>query len=177
MAYVELALRLSLAGVFLVSGLSKARVIEDSVEMWAALRKRFRPQGKNLDRGLAWVLVCVETVTGGVLLVPGPLATLGKVLAATLMSAFTVVAAISALSLLDVKCACFGSAKSQLGWRHVWRNLVLLAIAVGALVSEGVDTHGDLAVDGMVIAVVTAVTVTALAAFFDQIAHILRDNW
>ncbi|MEU4357528.1 MauE/DoxX family redox-associated membrane protein [Streptomyces virginiae] len=174
---MELALRLSLAGVFLVSGISKGRAIDDSVEMWATLRKRFRPQGRILDRGLAWALVSIETVTGVALLVPGPVAMLGTAVAAPLMAAFTVVAIISALSLLDVKCACFGSAKAELGWRHVWRNLVLLTIAVGALVTAGADADGSLAMDGIVIAVAAALTVTALAAFFDQIAHILRDNW
>ncbi|MFD9479822.1 MauE/DoxX family redox-associated membrane protein [Streptomyces nojiriensis] len=174
---MELALRLSLAGVFLVSGISKARAIGDSVEMWATLRKRFWPGVRNLDRGLAWALVTVETVTGIALLVPGRLAVLGTAAATALMAAFTAVAIISALSLLQVKCACFGSAKSELGWRHVWRNLVLLSIAVGALVMTGADAYGSLATDGIVIAVAAALTVTALAAFFDQIAHILRDNW
>jgi uncharacterized membrane protein YphA (DoxX/SURF4 family) len=173
MPYVALAAQLALAGVFLVSGLAKARSISDTEEMVARLRALVWPGGKSLDRAASWVLVLTEITTGAALLFSGSLRTAATLVAVALLCAFTATALWSARARLNLACACFGRSKAVLGWRHVWRNTVLLAIALAGLAGPG----AALEVGGVAVAVAAALTVMVLTAFYDDIVDLVRGAW
>lgn len=174
MPYVALALRLTLAGVFLVSGLMKARSIGDTVAMWTSLLKSLRLSGRGPAKTASWMLIGVETVTGVALLAGGGLSVPALVSAVVLLSIFSAMAVFSARAKLNLACACFGRATTPLGWRHVWRNLVLLGIAASAV--AGVAAQPDIPLEGGGIAVsaVAAVVITLLTAFYDDIVDLAR---
>ncbi|WP_433257224.1 MauE/DoxX family redox-associated membrane protein [Streptosporangium sp. CA-135522] len=171
MPYVALALRLTLAGVFLVSGLMKARSVGDTVAMWTSLLKSLRLSGRSLAEAASWTLIGVETVTGVALLAGGGLSVPALVSAMVLLSIFSAMAVLSARAKLNLACACFGRATTPLGWRHVWRNLVLLSIAVA-----GVTVQADIPLEagGIAVSVVAAVVITLLTAFYDDIVDLVR---
>ena len=177
MTYVELGLRLSLVGVFLASGLAKARTIDDVVLMWTRLLDKLWPTGKRWARHAAWGLVVVELATGIALLAQGVARVFALLLAVGLLAAFTVLALLSARSVIRLDCACFGRAGAPLGWRHVWRNSALLAIG-GAAIFSSPDNSGDAWDAGGVSASVTAaVLVTLIAFFYDEIIDLLSGDW
>ena len=174
MSYVALALRLALAGVFIVSGIAKLRALLDTVEMWRSLLRQARfPQ--PLAVPASWALIAVEALTGVALLIGGPVSLPALAVAGLMLLAFTGLAVISARSDLDLRCACFGRATARLGWRHVWRNLVLLAIGVAGIVvhMEAVPIAAE--IGGIVVAASVAVVVTMLAAFYDDIVDLVVD--
>ncbi|MFF5205875.1 MauE/DoxX family redox-associated membrane protein [Streptosporangium sp. NPDC000396] len=170
MPYVALALRLTLAGVFLVSALMKARSIGDTVAMWTALLKSVRLTGGGLARAASWTLIGVEAVTGVALLAGGALSTPALVAAMVLLSIFSALAMVAARAKLNVACACFGRAAAPLGRRHVWRNLVLLGIAVAGV---AVQVDVPLEAGGIAVAAGAAVVITSLTAFYDDIVDLV----
>jgi uncharacterized membrane protein YphA (DoxX/SURF4 family) len=173
LVYVTLALRLTLAGVFLVSGLMKARAIDDAAAMVTVLRKRLAPAGRHLDRPASWLLVATEVATGAALLAGGPLRVPGLIAAAVLLAGFTALALLAARTTLNLTCACFGRPTARLGWRHVWRNLALLGIAVSALAGTLTPAASPSDVGGFAVAVATAFVVTLLCAFYDDIVDLV----
>ncbi|GLH98692.1 MauE/DoxX family redox-associated membrane protein [Phytohabitans aurantiacus] len=173
MTYVTLALRLALAGVFLVSGLAKARALDETVAMVAVLRKRLWPAGRRLDRPASWLLVTVEAGTGAALLAGRPLAVPALLAATALLVGFAALALAAARSKLNLTCACFGRPSARLGWRHVWRNLALLGIAVSALAGALAPMAAPSDVAGYAVAASAALVVTLLCAFYDDIVDLV----
>jgi uncharacterized membrane protein YphA (DoxX/SURF4 family) len=171
--YVTFALRLTLAGVFLVSGLAKARAIGETVAMVEVLRKRLWPAGPRLDRVASWLLVAAEVGTGAALLAGGPLRVPALLAATALLAGFTALALAAARSMLNLTCACFGRPTARLGWRHVWRNLALLVIAVSALAGTLTATAAPSDVGGLAVAAAAALVVTLLCAFYDDIVDLV----
>ncbi|MFG2129551.1 MauE/DoxX family redox-associated membrane protein [Streptomyces sp. NPDC048751] len=177
MTYVELGLRLSLVGVFLASGLAKARTIDDVVLMWTRLFERVWPAKKGWAPQSAWGLVVVEVTTGIALLFQGTTRVFSLLLAVGLLAGFTVLALFSARNLIKLHCACFGRASTPLGWRHVWRNSTLLAFGGTALFLAPDNAGKALNVGGVGVSVAAAVVVTLIAFFYDEITDLLSGNW
>lgn len=177
MTYVELGLRLSLVGVFLASGLAKARTIDDVILMWTRLFDRVWPVKKNWARQAAWTLVAVEVATGFALLFQGVTRVFSLLIATGMLAGFTVLAILSARAVIKLDCACFGRASATLGWRHVWRNSALLAIGVTAIFSSPDNSGKMLDAGGVSASVTAAVLVTLIAFFYDEITDLLSGNW
>ncbi|MCK8435627.1 hypothetical protein G3I77_22160 [Streptomyces sp. D2-8] len=177
MTYVELGLRLSLVGVFLASGLAKARTIDDVVLMWTRLFGRVWSAKKSWAPQAAWALVAVEVATGVALLFQGVTRVFSLMLAIGLLAGFTLLAILSARAVIRLDCACFGRAGATLGWRHVWRNSALLAIGVTAILFSPDNSGRALDVGGVCVSVTAAVLVTLLAFFYDEITDLLNGNW
>ncbi|QTE01320.1 MauE/DoxX family redox-associated membrane protein [Streptomyces cyanogenus] len=179
MTYLHLSLRLSLAGVFLVSGLAKARAIDGAVLMCKSLFGTFWPARKNWAGPAARALVVTEVATGLALVVPGSDATtaLGLLAAIGLLMGFTALAVVTSRRQLALVCACFGRAGAPLGRRHVWRNLALLAIGASALFLLPEAGSGTWDTGGTGVAVTAAAVVTLLTFYYDEIADLLSGNW
>lgn len=172
MSYVLLSVQLGLAGVFLVSSVAKLRALSDTVQMWADLLTAVKLPIAWARFG-SWALIAAEATIGVLLLIPGWWFPWGTWLAAALMAAFTGLALISARTSLDIRCACFGRATARLGWRHVWRNLVLLLLAVVGVVLSATDVAVAVVPAGIAVAVAAAGLVTVLAAFYDDIMDLV----
>jgi hypothetical protein len=174
MPYLLLAVQLGLAGVFIVSSLAKARALADTEQMWLSLLRAVKLP-RALARPATWALIVVEGATGVALLVPAWLTPVGLFPAALLLAGFTVLAVISARTAMDLKCACFGRATTALGWRHFWRNLVLLAMAVAGIAMWTFGPASASEPAGLAIAALAAALVTMLAAFYDDIMDLVLD--
>ncbi|MCX5155470.1 hypothetical protein OG914_15920 [Streptomyces sp. NBC_00291] len=179
MGYLELTLRLSLAGVFLTSGVAKAREISDSAKMLEKLTERFLSKWSDsgLHRPAAWLLVATEMCTAVGLLVPGVTGKLSAAFSVALTASFVMVAILSALSVVSLSCACFGAEKTRLGWRHVWRNAGLLSIALCALFEVDGGISGGITPGSVMAALFIAVAVTLLVVYYDELAEMLSGNW
>ncbi|GAA4920972.1 hypothetical protein LX16_4772 [Stackebrandtia albiflava] len=174
MPYLLLAVQFGLAGVFLVSSVAKVKALADTVRMWTDLLQAVR-----LPAGLAgvasWALIAGEFATGLALLVPVWLFPWGLWPATALLVGFTVLAVVSARTTMNLKCACFGRATTPLGWRHFWRNLVLLGMAVTGLVVWGGGATPATDPAGVAVAALAAALVALLAAFYDDIMDLVLE--
>jgi hypothetical protein len=173
MTYVLLIARLALAGVLLVSAVAKVRALDDTRAMVDGLLRRIGPGARRLARPAALALITAEAVTGLALLGPAPAARLGLVAAAALTAGFTALAVLATVTRTEVACACFGRPTARLGPRHLVRNAPLLGLAVLGLWGSATASGAAPALPGVVLCVLTAALITALTAFFDDIADLL----
>jgi len=122
---LDLAARLVLALVFLVSGFAKLADREGSRR--AVVDFGVRP---GLVPVVAASLVPLELAGAAGLLSRGLGVVIGATLAAVMLTAFTVAIVASLAHGRTVDCHCFGAASAQpVSWWSVVRNLVLLALA------------------------------------------------
>lgn len=173
MPYLLLSIQLGLAGVFLVSSVAKLRSPADTVQMWADLLTAVR-LSVAWSRWGAWALIAVEAMVSVLLLVPiWWLPPVGLWAATAMMAAFTGLAAVSARTGMDIRCACFGRATARLGWRHVWRNLALLLLALTGTVLSLWEVSPAVAPGGIAVALLASGLIAVLAAFYDDIVDLV----
>jgi hypothetical protein len=164
MSYVSIGLMTALWCVFAASGGSKVR----SRAAQRAFADSLRPLPLLPGRLVAPVAVLVTTVE--LLLVLGigwsvvaaaagwPLVRAGAaavlVVTALLLAVLTTGVVLAVRRDTGASCACFGAAEQPLGWRHVVRNSVLLALTAVALVGVLVPRPHPLPLAGVLIALV-----------------------
>ncbi len=115
-----------LGAVFVVSGVTKS-----------AHPRQWSVQAAELVAPVAALAIVpyVELVLGAGLMVQWQRHALA-VAALVLLVAFTAVVVVRLAQGRHPPCACFGSfSAAPIGWRHVLRNLALIAVAVVALVA------------------------------------------
>jgi hypothetical protein len=135
MAYVTYVSRETLAIVFAVSVISKVQTADAWREFQSATADLLGA-GQVLGAVLASSAAVWEAATA-VALTVNPLARVGAFLAVGLSLALLSVVLQGVLRRVGVDCNCFGSSGSQLDWVHVWRNVLLVAIAaVGVVGAE-----------------------------------------
>lgn len=137
-AYVDIGCRCALAVVFAVSAWSKLR----GPAAFAAFSRSVRRLGVLSSAGsarAAAVGIAAAEVAVPVLVAPDRTASIvaGYVLAAAMLSAFTVGIALSLRRGDRTPCGCFGRSAVPLGGRHIVHNLVLLAVAAAGLAATG----------------------------------------
>ncbi|GLZ37041.1 MauE/DoxX family redox-associated membrane protein [Actinokineospora sp. NBRC 105648] len=166
MAYSLLALRWCLCAVFLIAAVAKSRHFTAFLDSIVELR--IVPSG--IRRPTAVVAIAAELAVAG-LLGWGPTARSGFIAALVLTAILTAVPASAMLRRQHVRCACFGAARTPLGWWQLARNLLLLAMAaVGAAIpAPGVA----LAAPGVLVALAAATVGTAVITLSDQVAELL----
>ena len=136
--YVEVACRLLLATVFVisltgkVSGRSAWIAFEDSLREMAVVA----PSNVPLT---AVASAAVEAVIVVCLLVPAPaLGLIGFVLSAGLLAVFAYAITAVVRRKQAIACRCFGASTTPLSVRHIVRNGILVAIAIlGAVATIG----------------------------------------
>ncbi|MDX3312769.1 MauE/DoxX family redox-associated membrane protein [Streptomyces sp. NPDC054884] len=176
MTYIELGLRLSLAGVFLVSGLAKARAIDVVALMSTKLFDRILPKWRRWSVKAAWGLVALEVMIGIALLFQG-VRIFSLIVATGLLASFVLLALFSARNVVRLDCACFGKASTSLGWRHVWRNCTLLLFGVAALSVPSENNGHAFDIGGVGASVTAAAVVTLVTFFYDETLDMLSGNW
>lgn len=163
MTYLSIAARCLLAVVFLAAAGSKLR----SRASFAEFATSLRPLG--LPRGVAGLTVIAEAAIP-VLLLTTRTAPVGLLAAATLLTGLAVVPAVALRQGLDLACRCFGPARRPLTVRHVVRNGVLLAVAVGGL---STTTGGAVPAAGAVVAAGTGLVGALLMIAFDDLVDLV----
>lgn len=172
MRYVELASRLLLATVFVAAVAGKVYGRSAFGAFVTSLR-RMDVLPESATSAVARVAVTAEAFVVLLLLVPIRLAGVaGFVLAAGVLTAFTVAIGLSLRHGNRAPCRCFGASTTPLGARHVTRNLTLIAVSLlglAATLGPGRLDAGAALVAGAV-GVVLGVLVTAL----DDIVELVR---
>jgi hypothetical protein len=170
MGYMGFSLRLALAGVFLLSGLGKAR---DRAAFVTAVRRVGRVRGRRAPAVVAVLVAVGEAVAA--LILPWPsTAPYGLALAGTLLVAFTVALAVAVRTGTGEPCACFGPSPAPVAPRHLVRNAVLLAaVLVAAPPVLGADPAGSYGVPEVVACLLIAAAVAVPVAALDRLAELL----
>ncbi|MGC0419853.1 MauE/DoxX family redox-associated membrane protein [Embleya sp. AB8] len=114
--------------VFAASAVSKFRDFGGFVDSVP----RLVPMPVERARPVAILVVAVEASVPVLIAVP-PLRVLGFAVAAALLLGFTVAIGIALRRGRRSSCRCFGASEAPLGARHLARNGVLLAAAVGGI--------------------------------------------
>jgi hypothetical protein len=148
-----------IVSVFLFSAVSKLRSLED-------FRRTFISLGVSAAPVL-WALprMVVAAEIGCVLALLAGATRAGFIAAALLLTSFTAVFALVAVRGADVRCNCFGSSPTRVGWPDVIRNLLLVAVAItGALVSSSAPgLHFEAAMlPGLATGVALAIAITSV---------------
>lgn len=174
MSYLLLACRVMLAGVFVVSLISKVRSraayaeFRRSVVEWRVLPRRWSA------RAAAGV---VAGEAGVVLLLALPWTVLvGFVAGALLLAAFTVGMWMTLRRGRSATCRCFGAAKTRLGMAHVVRNLLLVAVCVTGTVAAMVAAGPPPNAPGSVLTMSVAAVGVLFVVRFDDITT-LTELW
>jgi hypothetical protein len=150
-AYLNLACRLSILGVFLVATVTKTRSRAERQNVRTMVQAtRLLPQ--RLVRPVTAILLVSEAVV--VVLLATPWYRVGFALAALLLVVFIAGTALMLNQGKRVACACFGSSNKPLSAIHLYRDSLLL---LGALAGLLVPAHGHLELAGLVAVVLLSV--------------------
>jgi uncharacterized membrane protein YphA (DoxX/SURF4 family) len=168
MRYLELSCRMLLLAVFLASVVSKVwnrRSFQEFTRTVAELRRWSEP----LARRFAGGTIALELTVVALLVVPAS-ARYGSGLAVAALAAFTWVLFRAVSGGTRASCRCFGASDSPIGWLHVARNLVLIAVGVaGVLIGPG-----SVSPAGAGVAVVGAWLAAVAVVFLDDLAAVFR---
>jgi putative oxidoreductase len=130
--WVSLAVRVALGGLFIFAGVMKLKDVQHFVQAVSAF-KIIPQSAEHLSVLTAFVVPWVEILAGALLVVGWWTRAAGLVLSAMLAAFITGILSVIVRG-LDVKCTCFGEFEipctGPIGWCHVIRNTVLLAMAL-----------------------------------------------
>jgi hypothetical protein len=173
MIYLVAGARLLLGVVFLLAALSKIRRRGDRAEFTEATGALLPARFYRYRRPVAALVITAELATVALVALPAT-AALGLLLAALVLTAFTVAIGAALGRSRPVSCRCFGSGRSELSRLHMVRNLSLAALAAagaaGALAGGGT---GTVALPGLLLLAGGAVLVAVLLTRLDDLAAIV----
>ncbi|MBE1486638.1 MauE/DoxX family redox-associated membrane protein [Plantactinospora soyae] len=175
MDYLEMACRVLLGVVFLVSAASKLRNRSAFDAFAVGLRDTGLVSAGNTRR-IGVLTVAAEVGVVLLLAVPATVP-IGYLLAGALLAVFVGGIGLMMRRGVDATCPCFGVSTTRLGGRQVIRNAVLLAIAgtglVAALAGTGVGS-GEWA--GLLLAAVTGAVVALIVVRLDDIVDLFAST-
>jgi hypothetical protein len=171
MQYVVIYVDLFIAGVFAVSAAGKLRD-------WNAFAASVRDLGgvpAHRARAVARLVVALECLTAVLVLIPAAIpATAGRLLAAGLLAAFTIVLIRARRRTPGLACHCFGPGTAAVAGRHVARNLLLIAaVPLGEAERIGAAV-GAVNFAGFALCLLVAGVSVAAVALLDDLAALLR---
>lgn len=120
MEYIAFVLRITIAVIFLVAAVAKAKNFRGFI---GTIRQI--PIMSKASTATA-VVVIVSEFAVTVLLLSGQLFPLGAALAAALLLMFSTVAIAAVAQSRSIECGCFGPSRTSLGLNTVARNVILL---------------------------------------------------
>ncbi|MEO3802186.1 MauE/DoxX family redox-associated membrane protein [Nonomuraea sp. B1E8] len=176
MQYVEVASRLLLVTVFAFALAGKVR----GRAAWAGFVESISEMaviGKAVVPMAAVAVTAAEAAVIVLVLVPPRwAATAGFVLAAVLLSCFTLAVGAVARRPAPVPCRCFGPSETPLGVPHVVRNLILVTASLLGLVGSLANGSADLVL-GSAAGVLGAVLGLLMARWDDLAALLGPSAW
>lgn len=116
--------RYLVAIVLAISALPKLR----NMESFAVGIAGYRMLPLALHRPFAWTAVLAELTAAGLLLTP--MAHLGALLVACLLSIYGVAAGVNLVKGRDIPCHCFDQGRSRLSWVTLLRLLLLIVASI-----------------------------------------------
>jgi len=168
MTYLFLACRFMLAGIFVVSLISKVRSgrayadFRRSIDDWKVVPRRWSaPIAAGVVAGEAAVVL---------LLALPRTAPIGFVAAVLLLTAFTAGISVVLRRRRTVTCQCFGVSTTPVGAAHMVRNLLLLALCVTGALTATAGGARPTAPGAALALSVAAVGVLVVVRFDDLVA-------
>ena len=172
MRYVEVAGRVLIGLVFVVAFAGKASG-RAAFEAFVRSLRHLEVAPAAAVRWLAPAVVAAEAGVAVLVLVPLPgTGFAGFLLAAVLLSAFTVAVIRSLRQGNRAPCRCFGASTAPLSGRHVWRNAALILTSV--LGAAATLAPGGIAPAPALVAAAGGLVGGAVAVAFDDIVGVLR---
>jgi len=169
-AYLALALRLTVGGVCLAALLGKLR----GRQAWREFRSTLREVGvpDRMKSAVAVVLVAAEASVFA--LAPWPYTgAVGALIAVGLFVALTAGVANAVRRGAGATCRCFGVRGTRLGITHITRNAVLIVVALAAVTTTTMATTEAWQAAGIAVAVVGAAFAAAIVVFWEDLAAVL----
>jgi hypothetical protein len=169
MSYLLLACRVMLAGIFVVSLVSKVR----SRTAYAGFRRsvaEWRVVPRHRSAAVAAGAVAGEAGVVLLLVLPWTVP-VGFITGAVLLAAFTAGIVVVLRRQRAVTCRCFGASTTKLGATHVVRNLLLFTLCVAGAVSAAVAAGPPPTAPGAALALsVAAIGVLIVVRIDDLVA-------
>ncbi|SCG77504.1 MauE/DoxX family redox-associated membrane protein [Micromonospora humi] len=186
MPYVPLGLLTALWWVFTSSGWSKIR----SPAGQRAFADSLRPLPLLPARLVSPVALLVTATELGLVLGTGwsmvaltagwpvarPVAALVLAAALLLLTVLTAGVVLAVHHDTGARCACFGATPQPLGWRHVTRNTILLAMTIAAGVTVAVTRPHPLPPAGALISVAAGWTSALILVRLDDLVDLFRQT-
>ncbi|WP_327048276.1 hypothetical protein OG320_10590 [Microbispora sp. NBC_01189] len=175
MVYAVLTIRLVLAGVFLVSVLTKLRTRQAFGEFTMAAR-RLGGLPATLGTPAAVVVVTVEAGTVALLAAPGldGDGRAGLLLAGGLLLGFAVVLATALGRGTAVACRCLGGSDQPVSRRHVARNALLVTCAVAGAAMTSTAGGTPVALPAAALCLLGASVAVGAVVLLDDLADLFR---
>ncbi|MEU9165447.1 MauE/DoxX family redox-associated membrane protein [Streptomyces sp. NPDC048424] len=172
MSSFEIAVRSLIGTVFLVSSLSKARN-RAAYRGFVRSLAHMRVGPPALDEPTARTVLAAEFATWMLLAVPtAPAGRLGLLLATLLLAAFTFGIARTLRRRSPVACNCFGLSTTPVGGRHLVRNVLLAAVALGCLLAPA--ARGPAGAGHVLVAAIAGLVTGLVTTALDEIVALLR---
>jgi hypothetical protein len=165
--YLAIACRVLVATVFAVSAASK---LNGRASFDAFARATERLAGRAGTRVVALVVVALEC-TVPMLVAYDATAFAGLLVAALLLSAFSVAIVRALHRGAQAPCRCFGRSERPLGRRHLARNGLLIGVALAGVTAESVrdaPLHGG----GVVVAVAGGLLTALIVVLLDDVVEL-----
>jgi hypothetical protein len=162
-----------MVGVFAVSAVAKLRARAEA-EAAIALLLRLPKSKRAVVTVVTALLIAAELMIVVGMLVPWASAA-AQVAAIGLLVVLTLGVATAVKRKISVPCACFGRPTSDLGKRHIYRNLILIAIAGTGLVIHVVqagESLSNLHIGGVAMSVLGASVIALLITYYDEIVDL-----
>lgn len=171
--FTEVGIRAALVTVFAVAVAGKAGPAARR-EFSSAVTELAPRTPEGMVRWVAWGVIGIETVVVAALLVPGTAtATTGFVMAAILLTGFTLAVAGAIRRGSTSGCHCFGRSARPVSGVEVGRNLLLLCLC-GIGIADAVIRHSHPHGEGMWVAALAGVILGAAATASDALIDLAR---
>ncbi len=171
MSYVLVLAQSVLAAVFAWSAVGKAA----GRARFADFRDELAGMGllpRAAVTPVAAAVVAAEAAVPPLLVWPGARGA-GLLVALALLTAFAGAIAVVLARGTVASCRCFGGSPAPFGRRHLVRNGVLAAVAVGGLVAVGRGGGGPVHPAGVAVTVLAGAVVVAAVVFADDLADLV----
>jgi hypothetical protein len=172
MAYVLIACRAMLIGVFATSTVAKVRSRRAYADFNRSV-EAFRVVPPAWSRLAARATVVGEAAVVLLLALPST-APAGFALAAGLLCAFTMSIVLALRGGRTSSCHCFGASAAPLSGIHVIRNVLLLVVSLTGLISGAVVTGSNRDPAGLTLSLAAAAVATVLVVGLDDVVALLR---
>ncbi|GAB2932577.1 methylamine utilization protein MauE [Micromonospora polyrhachis] len=169
MGYLELTGRCLLGLVFLAAVVGKLRN-RSAIDEFADSIVQFGVLPATWTRPAARLVLGAEGVIVLLLAVPGTMP-VGYLLAIGLLGVLTGAMLVAVRRGRRPACLCFGTAGTPIGGRHVARNILLMAVAVGGLLVT-VLNDPPTGIGEVLLAAATAVPLAAIVVRLDDIVDL-----
>ncbi|MCG5221011.1 MauE/DoxX family redox-associated membrane protein [Streptosporangium soli] len=174
MIYVVVGCQAALIGVFLFSVVGKIRT-RHAYDEFVSSVVAMRALPRSWTRSAAIATIAAEAAAVALLAIPATVPA-GFLLAAGLLTIFTVAISNAVRHGRRAPCRCFGASTTPLGRVHMVRNLVLLSACLAGLTAIWRETWAAPHLGGLVISLGAAAIIVLLVVRLDDLVGLFGSD-